>query len=586
MRKLGQMNTLRNQIFIGFMLVMLIVLTSVGFFTYGQVSVMLRENAEKHIQQTAVQATGKLDVLLRQIDTFTMQAASNATVQRLMMQEAEGKAVSFEERQSIQREVRKQEAYTTGIRSVELYTNDYRMLLPFTEVSLDNRVPLDWIDQADDMEGKLVWFGMDSRYPNSIAAIRQVRLIDRSFAKAGYLLVLIDKNYFELTDAAGNAVSDTREMMGLFDANNQTINSDFTKEVNVERMLEQGEQTVTMDGEEYKAIEKRSDTTGWNMIILTPLAYAAEGLTVLRTVIMVSILVGGLLFLILTFILSTMITRPILNMIKAMRIAKLGTLRPIPVTSSTMEINELNNTYNQMVDSLNELIEVVYHKELVQSRTELKALQAQINPHFLFNTLEAINWALEDKGEEELSQVVIAMSGLFRYVISRADEDEWVTVGDELDHAERYLKIMDMRMMSRLSWKIEAQEGSRSIPIPKLLVQPLVENAISHGVEQRIGTGIVTVRVAPSSRPGFTRIAVSDNGPGMDKEKVQALYAAMDRGHDPSSSKGTGVGLSNVAKRLKLYFEESGCLGLDIQSEPGNGTTVAFEIQDEHGEGL
>src|SRR5689334_5431076 len=143
-------------------------------------------------------------------------------------------------------------------------------------------------------------------------------------------------------------------------------------------------------------------------------------------------MVGVLLFLILTFILSTMITSPILNLIKAMRGAKYGSLKPIPVTSSTLEINELNNTYNQMVAYLNELIEVVYEKEIIQSRTELKALQAQINPHFLFNTLEALYWALEDKDEEELSQVVVAMSGLFRYVINRADDDEWVTVADEL----------------------------------------------------------------------------------------------------------------------------------------------------------
>ena len=436
--------------------------------------------------------------------------------------------------------------------------------------------------------GNLVWFSMDPRFPDVIAAIRQVRIIDRSFAKAGYLLVLIDKNYFELTDTGTNVINGTREMMGLFDVENQTIHSDFSNEVNVERMLEQGVPTVMMDGEKFKAIGKRSDTTGWTMIILTPLDYAAEGLSVLRTIITVSILVGGLLFLFLTFLLSTLITNPILHLIKAMRNAKLGTLRPIVASSSAMEINELTNTYNQMADSLNELIGVVYHKELNQSRTELKALQAQINPHFLFNTLEAINWALVDKGEEELSQVVLAMSGLFRYVISPTDEDEWVTVGDELDHAERYLKIMDMRMLSRLSWNIEAREGSRGVPIPKLLVQPLVENAISHGVEQRVGAGLVKVRVEPSSRTGFTRIAVSDNGPGMDREKVLALYAAMDRGHDPSSSKGTGVGLSNVARRLKLYYEQAAGTGpgLDIQSEPGKGTTIAFEIPNEHGEGL
>src|SRR5690606_4868418 len=144
------------------------------------------------------------------------------------------------------------------------------------------------------------------------------------------------------------------------------------------------------------------------------------------------------LFLVMTFILSTMITRPILNMIRAMRGSRFGSMKPSPITSATMEINELNNTYNQLVVYLNELIEVVYQKEITQSRSELKALQAQINPHFLFNTLEAFYWSLDEKGEEELAQIVIAMSGLFRYVIHQTDGDEWVTIGDELDHAERY----------------------------------------------------------------------------------------------------------------------------------------------------
>lgn len=585
MNRFGQMNTLRNQIFLGFMLVMIIVLGAVSFFMYDQVSVLLRNNAEKHIQQTAVQATGKLDVLLRQIDTFTMQVATNATIQRLMTQEMEGSKISFDEQQSLQHEVRKQEAYATGIRSLELYTTDYRMLFPLTDISLDSRVPMEWISEADEGKGTLVWFGMNPRYPDSIVAIRHVRLIDHSFSDAGYLMVQIDKNYFELTDANGSDDNETSEMMGLFDANNQTITSDFSKQVDVEKMLKQGDETVTLDGEKYMAIEKQSEATSWKIIILTPLKYATEGISVLRTVIIVSSMVGCLLFLFLTFILSTMITRPILNLIKVMRNAKFGTLRPIPVTSKTMEINELNNTYNQMVVSLNDLIDVVYQKEIIQSRTELKALQAQINPHFLFNTLEAFYWALDEKGEEELGQVVIAMSGLFRYVISRADEDEWVTVGDELDHAERYLRIMDMRMVDRLTWEIEANEKCRSVPIPKLLIQPLVENAILHGVEQRIGAGTVTIRVGPSARLGFTRIAVIDNGPGMDEEKIQALYTAMDKGHDHSSFKGTGVGISNVERRLKLYYI-SDSTGLEIQSEKGFGTTITFEVPNEHGRSI
>ncbi|WP_397334366.1 sensor histidine kinase [Paenibacillus glycanilyticus] len=576
----SRMNTLRNQIFLGFMLVMLLVLASVGFFTYGQVSELLRNNAEKHIQQTAVQATGKMDVLLHQMDTFTMQLATNASIQSLMAKEAGGTMLTFEERQVLQHEIRKQQAYVSGVQSIELYSNGFRVLFPLTDVSLYNKVPNEWIRQADRAAGQLVWYGIDPKNKNQITAIRRVRLIDQSFSNAGYLLVRIDKKYFELIDA--NTSSEGKEEMGLIDGAGQIIAANFSSAIPQEVLQQTNRKTIMMNGKLYIPVQKQLEAAaGWKVLILTPATYAMEGVSVLRTAIEVSVIIGGLLFVILTFILSTMITSPILNLIKAMRGAKYGSLKPIPVRSSTLEINELNNTYNQMVAYLNELIEVVYEKEIIQSRTELKALQAQINPHFLFNTLEALYWALEDKDEEELSQVVVAMSGLFRYVINRADDDEWVTVADELEHAERYLQIMEMRLIDRLTWRIEGCDSHRGVPIPKLLIQPLVENAISHGVEQRIGQGSVVIRIEDSERPGHIRISVSDNGPGMSFDKVQSLYAAMKQGH-VHDAKGTGVGISNVDRRLRLYYGDEP-EGLQIQSEQGTGTKMSFEIPIEHG---
>lgn len=577
----GSINTLRNQIFIGFMFVMVMVLASVGFYAYDRVSVLLKNNAEKHIQQTAVQATGKLDVLLRGVDTFTAEIATSAIVQRMLENKIDGGEIGFEARQLLQQEVRKEEAYATGIRSIELYTTDYERLLPLTDVNLLSRVPTDWISKVNEARGGLVWLGLDERFPGVVIAMRHVRLVDRSFSFGGYLMVHIEKSYFGLTEAENpaSAANAMRESMGLIDEEGRIIASDFLDEAFMaSRLQEEMGETAALNGEDYFVVQKRSEATGWKIVILTPVSYVMEGITVLRTAIIVSVVVGGVLFLILTFILSTMITRPILNLIKAMRGARFGALKPIPVTSATMEIDELGNTYNQMVESLNEMIEVVYQKEIIQSRTELKALQAQINPHFLFNTLEAFYWALDDKGDEELAQVVVAMSGLFRYVISRADEDEWVAVSDELDHAERYLKIMDMRMMDRLSWRIEADEACRRTPIPKLLVQPLVENAILHGVEQRVGHGTIVLKVMPSDRPGYTRIEVTDDGPGMDEALLRSLRADLDAGYvDQAISKGTGVGLANVERRLKLYYDkETG--GLEIHSAEGQGTMMAFVI--------
>ncbi|GAA0400219.1 sensor histidine kinase [Paenibacillus motobuensis] len=585
MNKLHGWNTLRNQIFIGFMLVMIIVLTAIGVFTYNQVSVLLRASAERHIKQTAVQTTGKLDALFQQIDSLMMQVSTNSLVQKKLAQEMDGQMLSFSERQSLQEEVRSYEAYATGIRSLELYTSDYRRLLPLDDVQLNDRVPKDWVELADKQKGRLVWIGLDPLDPNTVIAIRSVRLIDRSYMHAGYLMLRIDRNYFELTGtAAGESGGDSREMMLLFDGGGHEIIADSPLRLNKDILLDMDHDSVTIDGETFIEVRHQSELSGWTLVILTPARYTTEGISVLRTAIFVSIAVGGLLFLICSFILSTMITRPILNLIRTMRGARFGTLQRNPDKSSTMELMELNHTYNQMVDSMNEMIQVVYQKEIIQSRTELKALQAQINPHFLFNTLEAFFWALDEKGEDELADNVLAMSGLFRYVINRSDDVEWVTIGDEVDHAELYFKIMEMRLIDRLEWKIDIEEAFRHIPIPKLMIQPLVENAIMHGVEKSNEPGTVVLSIQASDREGYTKVTVSDSGPGMDEDKLSELYNTLQTDEMQHSGK-QGIGLINVERRLRLYYD-SKASGLTIESQLGQGTSIMFEIPNEFQGGL
>ncbi|WP_027092320.1 cache domain-containing sensor histidine kinase [Cohnella thermotolerans] len=586
MAKLREMNTLRNQIFAGFTLTMIVVLTFAGVFIYGQVSALLRNSAEKHIQQTAVQANGRLDALLDQVDTLTTQIATNDYVQKLMLREESGIRSGFNERQSLLQIASSYMAYLSGIQSLELYTKDYRRLFPLDEINLESRVDREWIDAADAAKGRLVWAGLDPRQPGTVLAIRRISLIDRSYSAGGYLTVHLNRDYFVMNGTLSGETPRSGEYMLLADGRGQPITSDLSAD-DARSVLEQSGRDVLLRGEELIAVRQHSETSGWTLVLLTPVHATTEGISVLRTAIFVSIGIGAVLFLLLTLLLSTMMTRPILKLMKTMRGARLGGLKPNPSPApaiASLEIRELNNTYNQMVTDMNELIRVVYEKELTQSRTELKALQAQINPHFLFNTLEAFYWSLEDKGEEELAGIVVAMSGLFRYVIGGASGDEWVTVRDELEHAERYLQIMQMRLGDRLNWSIDADPALADVPIPKLLVQPLVENAILHGVENKLGPGTVTIEVARSERPGFAVVTVRDDGPGMDEEKVASLLRGAE-GRPSASARGAGVAMSNVQRRLKLYFpqaeggaERDGGGGLRIESEPGKGTAVSFEI--------
>ncbi len=569
----------------GFLLVMMIILVLVGGVTFTSVSTLLKNNAEKHIQQTAVQANGRLESILDQIDSLTTLVSTNGYVQQLLLKEMNGHPSTFTERQALPPIINLVQMYTDGIKSVELYNKDRARLYPLDDGNLGDKVSEAWIEQAEAQKGSIVWFGIDPADSTSLLAIRRISLVDKYFSTGGYLLIRADRSKFALKGPlSGEGESET---MLLLSKDGQLIasNDDAISQAEAAGLTVGRDQTATIGKRSFIVVKQRSRVTGWTLLILTPVDAITKGISVVRTTIVVSACLGTFLFVLLSFFLSTIITRPIFRLIKTMRGTRMGILKPTDTVSSTIEIKELNYSYNQMVDNINGLIKLVYEKELSQSRTELKALQAQINPHFLFNTLDALYWSLLDKDEEQLAAYVVAMSDLFRYTITGPNKDEWVGLRDELEHIERYLLIMKMRFENRLTWRIEAAPVFADIRLPKLLLQPLVENAILHGVESKIEPGRVTLEVSRTEEK--ITIAVEDDGAGMDEDKLRALIEGLESG-TVSSSKNSGVGIANVQRRLRLYFAEEGVQAprIDIASEKGHGTRISISIPTNRRENL
>ncbi|AIW41089.1 MULTISPECIES: cache domain-containing sensor histidine kinase [Paenibacillus] len=577
------LNTLRNQIFIGFILVMLIMMSVAGAFIYLNVSHLLKDSAERHIGQTAVQASGRLDALIGQMDSLTEQVANHPSVQHILLEERNGGKVNFGQRQSLLQVMHSYQAYMPSVGSLELYTAEGKMLFPIREGSLEERIGQADIREANQMKGRLVWIGIDPEDSRSLLAIRQVSLVDRWFSRGGYLITRMERSYFGLNGAtAVNEEAD--ETMLLVDRQGQLLSGEPMNQTDLSGVLHSKTQTVHIGEREYVKAVQQSERTGWSLLILIPVSVVTDGITVLRTTLIISASLGAVLFLFMSFMLSTLITRPIGHLIQAMRRSREGALALNPEPAAAVELRELNAEYNTMIVDINELIRVICEKEVLQSQTELKALQAQINPHFLFNTLDAFNWSLQEKGEEELAGLMVSMSRLFRYVIEPAHHDSWVTLGEEMAQIRRYLELMEMRLGERLSWQIHMPSEAARIPLPKLLIQPILENAILHGVENRIGNGRVEISVTPSTRSGWTKIAVIDNGPGMTLEELAAVRTAL-MGGAACQSKGIGMGLVNVQRRLALYYDSASYStdGVLIHSAEQEGTVVAFEIPDEYG---
>lgn len=568
--KLAPFNTLRNQISIVFILVMIIVLGIVSILTFNLVGAMLKTNAEKQIQQTAVQANGRFDTLYEQIDMLTNQVVTNETVQTLMQNIMKGEKVGIQQRQSLMKVVNTFQAYSSGIQSFELYTANRDRLFPLDEEDLDARINPSLIERADKAKGQLVWIGEDLKYPNSFLAIRRVSLMNQWFSGGGYLLVRIERSYLHFLEIEGGNQREEAHIL-LDRSANPIINS---YEGNIKMLANEYRRTISVNEKDFLIVKNTSDITGWTLFILTPVDALTRGFTSLKIAILISGIIGFLIFLFSSIFISTMITKPILNLTRVIKHAKEGELVTNPDTSTTVEIMELNHTYNHMVEQTNYLIQVVYEKEIMRSRTELEALQAQINPHFLYNTLNALYWSLIEKEEEELAENVVAMSDLFRYTISHPKKDDWVTVGEELEQIERYMKLMKMRFGNRLIWRITAPEDSLKIAIPKLIIQPLVENAILHGIGNQLGTGTVFVNLEEFSN--HIIISVIDDGPGMNKQTVESIQESIE-GTDSSFEK-NGMALVNVNKRLRLYYNDDPEAGISITSQLGQGTSVSFRI--------
>ncbi|CDX04824.1 Sensor histidine kinase YesM [Desulfitobacterium hafniense] len=257
------------------------------------------------------------------------------------------------------------------------------------------------------------------------------------------------------------------------------------------------------------------------------------------------------------------VARPIRQLEKAMEEVEKGSLATEVGVVGSAEIASLSTHFLSMLDRIRELMQEIRNKEQFLRASELKTLYSQINPHFLYNTLDTIVWLAEFGNTERVISVSKAMARFFR--LSLRGGSETTTVRDELDHVRQYLFIQKERYQDKLSYEIQAEDGLMDITIPKILLQPLVENAIYHGLRKMPGGGMIRITARKGEKEELF-LAVEDNGGGFED---------AEKGKDPLRL--GGVGLKNVAERIRLYYGED--YGLSIANRPGQGATIILRLK-------
>lgn len=259
---------------------------------------------------------------------------------------------------------------------------------------------------------------------------------------------------------------------------------------------------------------------------------------------------------------------PINALVENTRRLSKGDFSAFVENSGTNEITVLNDSFNRMVEKLHGLMCELEQNTRTREQLELRLMQEQINPHFLYNTLEIIVWLAESGDKNKVIGVVQSLSHFFRVVLSQGRAV--VTVREELACIESYLYIQQVRYSDILTYEIDAAESTMQYRIQKLSLQPLVENALYHGIKNKRGGGKIRVQVRLAGKR--LQVKVMDNGKGMQEEELEKVRRAIRTGH----AAGTGFGLSNVQKRVQLAYGEK--YGITIFSQADCGTTVVMQI--------
>ena len=266
-------------------------------------------------------------------------------------------------------------------------------------------------------------------------------------------------------------------------------------------------------------------------------------------------------------VLAKILTKPVHLLIDSMRGFESNPdgYRYSPAENHIDELQLISDSFGQMTWIVRSLMEKTREEEATLRKTELKALQAQINPHFLYNTLDSIQWMCERGKNESAVNMVSALAKLFRISISRGHE--LIPIKDELRHAESYLIIQKYRYSDRFSYRFEVDESLDEYLCSKITLQPLIENAIYHGIEPLIDDGEIVISTRADGDDIL--LSVKDNGVGMTAEQVNSILAK-------ERSDSSGIGVRNVNDRIKIWFGEK--YGLSIESEPDEGTTITVRI--------
>lgn len=582
--KLHSLN-LRSKLIIVIIITSLIPLLLLGFFTFNFLSELLQEEVSENELERLTSINNQVSFFLDDIEQMTLFFYKNEEIQDILKKNntrnLKEKYADFEYVNELFDTVTgvkdwEVNIYVIGLNGDRYFSNEY---LP----NRYNSIRESWgvFRKANNAKGSLVWDtnysinGVDNQ--DIVLTAGRILVDSTTNEKIGYLMVDIYESAFSTIYEKNNFSN--RESFFLLDNQGYIISSQPNK-TNVGTKFEMDYYQRIMNGEkgffhfDWHDISsiltyQTDENTNFKTVSILPMDIIQQKNYLVRNLTLNFALIGIIFSIWLAYYLSKTITRPLYKLINLMKEVEKGNLQVRFDSKFNDDIGIFGKRFNRMLEKLKISIQENYEKQVRMKDSELKALRAQINPHFLYNTLETVNWLARLEGVNDISKIVVSLSEIMKYSVRKGKD--FVTIEQDVKQLKNYLTIQEFRYRDKFDVHLTVDDSVLNQKIPALLLQPIVENAIVHGLENKISKGKIDISITKEHRR--IRIIVQDDGVGMDEKTLVQVNQELKEGLEFEE---LGIGIENVRKRLYLSYGDQ--FEWTLTSKDKEGTRIEILI--------
>ncbi|WHE05976.1 sensor histidine kinase [Thermoanaerobacterium thermosaccharolyticum] len=440
----------------------------------------------------------------------------------------------------------------------------------YKNINLSVLKSADWYDKLISLRGAYILIANSGSLINDskgnqgyVSFIRVINDIN-SQKPAGFMIINISKSYlYKYINSSINTY--TSGIIIKDEKGNSIIEpTNISKNLNEEifNYIKPNNSAIKkIDGKVY-IISDLKNNFGWNIISVTPFNELNSQFWIYNLILLLVIIINIVLLILGLLFISLFITQPIIKLVNSMKGIKDGKFEKVNIITGNDEIGMLKDVYNKMIDEIKKLIGDIINEQKMKRKLELDVMQSQIKPHFLFNSFDAISALILMNDTKNASKIVKALGKFYRSFLMNGNEE--ITIKEELDIINNYLTIQKIRFGDKFNVVMNIDEGVLNYKIPKLILQPLVENALNHGVRNKDGQGIISIKALYDNDQ--IKLIVEDNGKGMSEEKIREIESGMSK----------GVGLKSTIERLKIYYNSADVV--KIYSKIDEGTKIEITI--------